>query len=212
MTAALTLSFMIRNTSPVGWPPLLLMKIIYDGSLKPILLAGLFVFLPTVGLCVAVDSFYYGEYPVFTSYNFVKANLAEGLSKYFGTDPIYYYVTFIFPWFFTVLVPAVFGGLWIYGKDSYTSSRKPYILVLTLTYVGIFSVIPHKEARFLLPVLPFCFLMAGYAVEKVFKQAKSQKVKSFIKFFVVLVVVVELILTCFYTAMQFRFFESFQYL
>jgi len=87
LTAALSVSFMIRNTSPIGWPPLLLIKIIKDKSLAAFLIAGVVIFIPVVFASILIDSIYYGiqDFPVITAYNFVKANLAEGLSKYFGT-------------------------------------------------------------------------------------------------------------------------------
>ena len=86
LTAALTVAFMMRNTSPVGWPPVLAIKIWRDKSLIPFIMAGITVFIPTVGLCILVDSFYYGMdgFPVLSSYNFMQANLTEGLSKFFG--------------------------------------------------------------------------------------------------------------------------------
>lgn len=121
LTAGLTVSFMIRNTSPIGWPPLLLYKIIYDGSFTPFVLAGFLVFLPVIGLFVLMDSYYYGieSFPVVTSYNFVKANLAEGLSKYFGVEPTYHYIIDVFPCIFTLLYPCLLGAFCIQIRNIY---------------------------------------------------------------------------------------------
>jgi hypothetical protein len=60
LTAALTVGFMMRNTSPIGWPPVLAVKILRDKSLIPFIIAGITIFIPVVGLCILVDSFYYG--------------------------------------------------------------------------------------------------------------------------------------------------------
>lgn len=60
MTALISLSFMIRNTSPVGWVPLLFYKVIYEGALIPFLIAAIVVALPIIGLCILLDSLYYG--------------------------------------------------------------------------------------------------------------------------------------------------------
>ena len=173
LTAALTVSFMIRNTSPIGWPPLLLLKIIYDRSLIPVLLAGIFVFVPVLGFSICLDSFYYGfeDFPVVTAFNFVKANLAEGLSKYFGTDPSHFYIIAVMPLFFTVAYPSVIGSFYVYARDSLKGGfkEKPYMLILTVTYLIVFSAIEHKEPRFLLPIMPFCFLMLGYFISKLLK-------------------------------------------
>ena len=61
MTALLTLGFMMRNTSPVGWIPLLAIKVFRDGAFVPFLIAGIFVFLPLTVACVYIDSVFYQQ-------------------------------------------------------------------------------------------------------------------------------------------------------
>lgn len=92
LTFLLTLSFMIRNTSPIGWPPLILIKVIKDRSWIPFLLAFVLVFIPVAFLSVAIDSYYYGVFPVITSLNFMRVNVSEGVSKYYGTSPFHFYI------------------------------------------------------------------------------------------------------------------------
>lgn len=93
LTSLLTLSFMIRNTSPIGWPPLILIKIVKDRSWLPFLCAFILVFIPVVFISVAFDSYVYGDFPVITSLNFMRVNVSEGLSKYFGSSPFHYYAS-----------------------------------------------------------------------------------------------------------------------
>ena len=38
------------------------------------------------------------------------------------------------------------------------------MVYMCLFYIGFFSLIGHKENRFLLPILPFLFLLSGYSV------------------------------------------------
>jgi hypothetical protein len=59
LTGLLTVSFMIRNTSPIGWPPLILIKIIKDRSLVAFIMSFVVVFIPVVFVSILVDSFYY---------------------------------------------------------------------------------------------------------------------------------------------------------
>ena len=93
----------MRNTSPVGWIPLLFIKVFRDGAFLPFLFAAFTVAIPLIFGCVYLDSIYYMgantssfgtsldardhnkkfEWTV-TSYNFLKVNVIEGLSKYFG--------------------------------------------------------------------------------------------------------------------------------
>ena len=55
----LTVGFMMRNTSPVGWIPLLIVKIIDEGAFVPFLKSGVFVALPLIFAVVYLDSIYY---------------------------------------------------------------------------------------------------------------------------------------------------------
>lgn len=97
LTALITVSFMMRNTSPVGWIPLLGYKVLYEGSLKPFIISGIFVALPLIYGLILLDTKWYGnsnkwygnphdDKLVLTSYNFLKMNLLDGLSKFFGTS------------------------------------------------------------------------------------------------------------------------------
>ena len=116
LTAIVSLACMMRNTSIVGWVPLLVHKIIFDGCFLSFLLGIIFVLLPTIGVCIMFDSLYFGELEI-TALNFLRANITEGLSKYFGTDPPTHYVFVYMPLWFTVLYPVVIYGFYLYFKD-----------------------------------------------------------------------------------------------
>lgn len=168
LTFLLTISFMIRSTSPIGWPPLILIKMFKDHSWLPFIYAFALIFIPVAFLIVGIDSYYYGFFPVITSLNFMNVNVAEGLSKYFGTDPFHIYFSNSIPQFFTVGIPAVYFGYYLYLRDKLTISKDqiPYLAILSLSYIIIFSLIAHKEYRFMLPIIPFSALMGGYAFKK----------------------------------------------
>jgi hypothetical protein len=106
LTALISTSFMIRNTSPVGWIPLLAHKVIFDGSFMPFLKAGIIIALPVIALCVYVDTvMYQSDTWVFTSYNFLEMNILHGLSKYFGEDPWWWYWICILPLDLHIIYP-----------------------------------------------------------------------------------------------------------
>ena len=92
LTGILTLSFVVRCTSPLGWIACILIKIVVDRSFKPFITAALFVFIPLLGVSVAMDSCYFGEFPVFTALNFLKINVLDAHSNFFGTAPWEYYL------------------------------------------------------------------------------------------------------------------------
>jgi phosphatidylinositol glycan class B len=171
MTALISLSFMMRNTSPIGWIPLLFYKIVYEGSFVPFAIAGVFVALPIIGLCILLDTLYYGGGAVvLTSVNFLRVNVLEGLSKYFGDEPMSNYVFVFLPESFTVAYPVLLIALWFYYKEMRSKRQAPFLFYCTIFYIAFFSLIAHKEKRFMLPIIPFCFLMIGYLLARKIKE------------------------------------------
>jgi phosphatidylinositol glycan class B len=207
LTFFLTVSFMIRNTSPLGWPPMILIKMLKDRSYVPFILAFITIFIPVVIASTLLDSYYYNEFPVITSLNFMRVNVQEGLSKYFGSHPIHFFLSRTLPMFFTVAYPAVLYGFYAYTKDKW--SQGPYAVIFSGTYLTAISVIAHKEHRFLLPIVPICGLMAGYAIHKWTKSNRSLK---FLKFLIYLYVLVEVSYNMLLLNFQERFWEVPAYL
>lgn len=80
LTATITLSFMMRTTSPIGWVPLLAIKVFSEGAFVPFLIAGIFVAVPIIAATVAIDTWYYlgivnGTDWAVPCYNFFKVNV-----------------------------------------------------------------------------------------------------------------------------------------
>lgn len=163
LTALITVAFIGRNTSIVGWIPLLAIKVLREGSLLPFIMSAITVAIPCMAVMVYVDSLYYGgdEWTV-TSINFLKVNILESLSKYFGEDPWSWYFIAIGPGIFTVVYPfLLYANTFGHCKIAWSKNQVPYLTYYTVFYVIVFSAIPHKEFRFLLPILPFALLTTG---------------------------------------------------
>ena len=108
LTALITVAFIGRNTSIVGWIPLLAIKVFREGSLIPFIISAITVAIPCIGVMVYIDSLYYGgDDWTFTSINFLKVNILENLSKYFGEDMWSQYLIAFGPGIFTVVYPFV---------------------------------------------------------------------------------------------------------
>ena len=81
MTFAITMAFLVRSSSIIGWVPLALIYIFQTSSLicllhnlLAIIQAGLFIAIPMVILSLCMDSFYYGAF-AFPQFNFVYVNV-----------------------------------------------------------------------------------------------------------------------------------------
>ena len=93
MTFLITISFLARSSSLAAWIPLAILRILENPYyFMPILVAGLTVTIPICVFSVGLDSFYYGTFTI-PQINFVQINVVENLSKYFGTDPWYFYIS-----------------------------------------------------------------------------------------------------------------------
>ena len=79
---------------------------------------------------------------------YIRFNLIEGRSAEWGTSPPGYYAEFIFK--SMPIVAACLGVGLVAGLRYATALSAPALL-----FLAAHSVIPHKELRFILPMLPF---------------------------------------------------------
>ena len=56
----LSVNLIVRPTSMVPWPVLLLVKLITTRAICSFLLTAIFVAIPALGMCIAIDSYMYG--------------------------------------------------------------------------------------------------------------------------------------------------------
>jgi GPI mannosyltransferase 3 len=196
-TGLVTLQFMMRNTSPIGWIPLLFIKVFRDGAFMPFLVSAIVVAAPIILGSTLLDSYYYSPDGKFewtiTGKNFLVVNVVEGLSKYFGDHPTWQYLLVYGPAMFTVAYPLVVYSVYFYTVETVQKNQSPEMMYYTIFYFVVFSIIPHKEKRFLLPIFAFCVLSLGYLLVRKVKTWKSK-----ILCFVWLSVIVECIVQGFY--------------
>lgn len=106
-------------------------------------------------LGVFLDSHFYNEF-TFTPYNYFYANIVEGVSANYGTSPFYAYFIFIIVF---AVPPISILLLFFLLKGILEYSNKLFVW-LVLIFVGVHSIIPHKELRFLFPIIYFFILIA----------------------------------------------------
>lgn len=160
LTALISIAFMIRNTSPIGWVPLLAIKVFREGSWWPFVKSGIFVALPILFFCVWVDTkMYQSDKWVFTGYNFLEMNILHGLSKTFGEDGFFWYIKDQMVWELHLIYPfALLSLIATHPRAQLAQGRTAYIWFYTLFYLLFFSKVGHKESRFMLPIWPFLMI------------------------------------------------------
>lgn len=147
----------VRPTAVITWLPLCVYHLkkteypLWEILLKKYVPIGITVF----GLCTAVDSYAHGSL-IFTPYEFFKYNVYHNVGEFYGSHPWY--------WYFNVGLPVVLGILtfpFLFAivetvRYSKVFPARKWLLISITTTLVVFSLLSHKEFRFVLPLLPMC--------------------------------------------------------
>ncbi|XP_028811554.1 GPI alpha-1,2-mannosyltransferase 3 isoform X1 [Denticeps clupeoides] len=153
--ALVALAIVVRPTALIVWLPLLAVHIWQeDKKLKLIIYHGLPVGAITLGITTAIDSLIHGKW-ILVHFNFFKFNVFHNVAEFYGSHPWHWYFT---QGFVVVLGPHL--PFFLHGCTL--ASKRDRILILTIFWtIVIYSLLGHKEFRFIYPVLPMCMLFCG---------------------------------------------------
>ena len=161
------LSVMMRPTAALAWLPL---APLFCATILPPMpfrkvLAMLLPPLAALLFAVMADSLFYGS-PIITPLNFFKANVMHDLSSFYGVQGWWWYLSnTLIPILGPLLIPALLG-----------LPRLPAFLSLPiLSTIFVLSLLPHKEMRFLHPILPLLLFSAAKYLAKRFKSPPSSR-------------------------------------
>lgn len=137
--------------------------------------------LLTITYLTFIDSLYYGQW-TFTPLAFLKRNVLESISIFYGQSPVHFYLSSALPFVCFTTLPYTLHGLLaslrqhrVDGFDSTTrrwygsKGESDPIGLKTMTEVFLFflaamSLLSHKEVRFLQPIVPVLHILEGYAL------------------------------------------------
>ncbi|XP_073018353.1 LOW QUALITY PROTEIN: mannosyltransferase APTG1-like [Primulina eburnea] len=165
--AIAALACAIRPTSAIIW--------IYVGTLELLLARDKlkFVLLDVIpigglvlGLTTLLDRLMYGSW-VIVPLNFVKFNFLSSGGDYYGTHPWHWY----FSQGFTVMVFTYLP----FSLAGFIMSKQWKLCGLVAWVLGTYSLLGHKEFRFVLPVLPLALMFSGYSLAKLSPSELSKR-------------------------------------
>ncbi|CAI9108412.1 OLC1v1007995C1 [Oldenlandia corymbosa var. corymbosa] len=110
-----------------------------------------------LGLTLLLDRLMYGSW-VFVPLNFLMFNFLSSGGDYYGTHPWHWYFTQGFTVMLLTFLPFMVAGI--------VMSKKWKLSGLIAWVLGIYSILGHKEFRFVLPVLPIALMFSGYTLTK----------------------------------------------
>ncbi|XP_026724793.1 GPI mannosyltransferase 3 [Trichoplusia ni] len=143
-----------------------------QGRLKLVVRTYVPIALIAGGALVALDSYYYGRLIV-TPWEFFRFNILHDVASFYGQHPWH--------WYLTQGLPAVLGinllpVLWAISKIA----RRPkenkvgtLLLAAVALHVAAYSFVPHKEFRFVLPLLPILLYLAQDVIVPWSRKAKK---------------------------------------
>lgn len=159
---------------------LLIIKKIEFGDIL-VIVGGLF---GVIVLATLLDSIFYGEF-VFAPYNYFKVDLIDNVVNTYGVHPWYYYLLRIMEG------PTLFIGIPILASTLYLLMFNPKNVILwaILPYLLIHSLIPHKETRYLFPIVNFIPIIVIWAYQDIIQRDFIKKnaafaIKTYILFLV----------------------------
>ena len=164
LTFIVACSVMIRCSSAITWIPLLIDKVFLKRNFLKMVLNFIVIGVPTIFLALGLDSLYYGRWTL-TPINFLNFNVIENGSANYGVSPPLWYVYFVIPFWMNILLPFTLLGSLIYLKTSLMKCRFPFLIVTVLGLVGVASMIPHKEERFIIAVLPALIIFTAIGLK-----------------------------------------------
>ncbi|EJD05872.1 uncharacterized protein FOMMEDRAFT_145241 [Fomitiporia mediterranea MF3/22] len=154
-------SCLVRPTSLIIW--IFLFLELYRRTrwdkvfMRQLFALSLFTGLLATAFIVYIDSLYFGRW-TFTPLNFVFTNLSS-VSLFYGRAPWHYYLTQGFPILLNVCLPFVIHGSWTTERRGTKYQKTALSLIFWTTFV--YSLMGHKEWRFLHPLLPLMLVFSA---------------------------------------------------
>ncbi|KAM9861354.1 GPI mannosyltransferase 3 [Aulostomus maculatus] len=156
--ALVALAVVVRPTALIVWLPLLMYHFWQEDN-KLRLIAHDYIPIGglAIGISTLIDCICYEKW-TFVQFNFLKFNVFHGVADFYGSHPWHWYLT---QGFAVVIGPHL--PFFLHGC-SLAFKRYKILLVAVIWTVGVYSLLPHKEFRFIYPVLPFCMIFCGISV------------------------------------------------
>jgi len=114
---------------------------------------------------VAVDSALWQRW-LWPELEVLWLNTAENRSGDWGTSPPLWYFYSAIPRALAGAMPLAAIGVWLERR-----ARAP--VAVALAFVGLYSLLPHKELRFIFPVLPLLNLAAAAALARLLRRRRK---------------------------------------
>ena len=183
------ISMVIKFTLVFTTIPFYIWVLIFRFKFNTITIFTIVIFI-CLGIGIAIDSYFWG-FLTNTYYQFYKFNLSEELGRLndFGINPWYFYITEISKQLAPLLSIVFLAGLFLY----WFKNKFDLISWITLSTLILFSIIGHKEIRYIFPIYIFAPFFISYLLDYI----KNGYLLNFFKTIIIISNVLFLVLTLF---------------
>ncbi|XP_072236599.1 GPI mannosyltransferase 3 isoform X1 [Leuresthes tenuis] len=153
--ALVALAVIVRPTALIVWFPLLIYHF-WQEEHKLNLITHSYVPIGTLAVLISalIDCLFYEKWTL-VQLNFLMFNIVHGVADFYGSHPWHWYLT---QGFAVVIGPHL--PFFLHGC-TLAFRRYKILLAAVVWTVCVYSLLPHKEFRFIYPVLPFCMVFCG---------------------------------------------------
>ena len=147
-------------------------------------------FSTSVVIGVIIDCWFYNNF-VLTAWKYFYSNIVNDVASNFGTSPWYYYFYYIFRYsFFPIGIAILLSFILLLTKQP-----KSIFIWAVIPFIILHSIIPHKELRFLFPIVLLIpvFLMLAFQEIKNQTEYSSLILKRSVSFLLISLGVINLI-------------------
>ncbi|GMI89136.1 abnormal pollen tube guidance 1 [Hibiscus trionum] len=163
--ALAALACAIRPTSAITWVYVGLLELyLTHERLRFIFLELIPIGSVVLGIMCLLDRLMYGSW-ILVPLNFLKFNFLSSGGDYYGTHKWHWYFTQGFTVMVFTFLPFCAAGI--------IKSKHWKLSGLILWVLGLYSILGHKEFRFVLPVLPISLIFAGYSLAALEERSSS---------------------------------------
>lgn len=167
----------IRPTNAIIWVYMfgvLFLRLGHRLSQGFILIRDCFVVGALATLAVFVlDSAFYGK-PTLSLLNFLRVN-ASPVSLFYGSSPWHYYLSQALPILCSTSLPFVLHGMHLAVQNNEKNLKTMFGCIFWTLVV--FSLVGHKEWRFLHPLLPMLHIFASRSLVELYHRSAKAEVK-----------------------------------
>lgn len=112
---------------------------------------------------------------VFTPFLFFKVNVVNSISLFYGVHTWHWYLSQGLPVIFTTFLPFLAYGFYRIYTNKLIYHRVQSLLCLAIWVIVIYSLLPHKEFRFIFPIVPILLMVSAYGLQQIGSSSRWRK-------------------------------------